>query len=60
MPQDENPKRFDLEDRTYAFAKRCRIFVKTLTKTVGTLKMRDNWSVLRDPWVQTISKPTNR
>ncbi|MEY2506846.1 MAG: hypothetical protein QOH01_1175 [Verrucomicrobiota bacterium] len=21
MPQDENPKRFDLEDRTFAFAK---------------------------------------
>jgi four helix bundle protein len=38
MPQDENPKRFDLEDRTYAFAKRCRTFVKTLSKTVGNIE----------------------
>jgi four helix bundle protein len=35
MPQDENSKRFDLEDRTLAFAKRCRALVKSLPKTVG-------------------------
>jgi four helix bundle protein len=40
MPQDENPKRFDLEDRTYAFAKSCRAFFRTLTKTVGNLEDR--------------------
>ena len=38
MPQDENPKRFDLEDRTYAFAKRCRTFIKTLAKTIGNVE----------------------
>lgn len=38
MPQDENSKRFDLEDRTFAFAKACRDFVKRLTKTVGNLE----------------------
>jgi four helix bundle protein len=38
MPQDENSKRFDLEDRTYAFAKRCRAFVKTLPKTIGNVE----------------------
>jgi four helix bundle protein len=35
MPQDENPKRYDLEDRTFAFAKSCRGLVKTLPKTIG-------------------------
>jgi four helix bundle protein len=38
MLQEESSKRFDLEDRTYAFAKRCRIFSQTLTKTVGNLE----------------------
>jgi four helix bundle protein len=38
MPQDENSKRFDLEDRTYAFAKRCRAMVKKLPKTLGNLE----------------------
>lgn len=38
MPQDENPKRFDLEDRTYAFAKHCRAFIKTLAKTIGNME----------------------
>jgi four helix bundle protein len=38
MPQDENSKRFDLEDRTYAFAKHCRAFFQTLTKTVGNIE----------------------
>lgn len=35
MPQDENPKRFNLEDRTFAFAQRCRRFVKSLPKTIA-------------------------
>src|SRR2546430_11025590 len=38
MPQDENPKRFDLEDRTFAFAKHARMFVKKLTKTIGNVE----------------------
>jgi four helix bundle protein len=35
MPQDENPKRFDLEDRTFSFAKCCRALVKNLPRTIG-------------------------
>lgn len=35
---NENPKRFDLEDRTFAFAKRCRALVKELTKTIGNIE----------------------
>jgi four helix bundle protein len=38
MPQNENPKRFDLEDRTFAFAKRCRAFIKGLSKTIGNIE----------------------
>src|ERR1043166_4115824 len=38
MPQDENPKRFDLEDRTFAFAQACRAFVKKLPKTIGNVE----------------------
>ena len=38
MPQDENPKRFDLEDRTFAFAKGCRAFIKKLSKTTGNFE----------------------
>jgi hypothetical protein len=38
MPQDENPKRFDLEDRTFAFAKSCRAFIKNLSKTIGNIE----------------------
>jgi four helix bundle protein len=38
MPQDENSKRFDLEDRTFAFAKRSRALVKTLSRTLGNIE----------------------
>ena len=38
MPQDENPKRFDLEDRTFAFAQACRALVKKLPKTIGNVE----------------------
>src|SRR4051812_27478752 len=38
MPQNENPKRFDLEDRTFDFAKACRAFVKTLPKTIANVE----------------------
>lgn len=38
MNKDENPKRFDLEDRTFSFAKRIREFVKTLVKTTGNIE----------------------
>ncbi len=35
MNKEESPKRFDLEERTFAFAKRVRELVKRLTKTIG-------------------------
>jgi four helix bundle protein len=38
MSQEENPKRFDLEDRTYAFAKRNRALIKRLTKTIANIE----------------------
>ena len=38
MPQNENSKRFDLEDRTFAFAKRARALVKRLEKTIGNVE----------------------
>lgn len=38
MNQEENPKRFDLEERTFAFAQRNRAFVKRLTKTFANIE----------------------
>jgi four helix bundle protein len=38
MPQDESPKRYDLEDRTFAFAQACRAFIKKLPKTIGNVE----------------------
>ena len=38
MNKDENPKRFDLEDRTFAFAKCVREFVKTSAKTMANVE----------------------
>jgi four helix bundle protein len=38
MNKDEGPKRFDLEERTFAFAKRVREFVKGLSKTIGNVE----------------------
>ena len=31
----QGPKRYDLEDRTFAFARRVRAFLKTLTRTLA-------------------------
>ena len=36
--EGENPKRYDLEDRTYLFAKRIRGFVKTLARNTGNIE----------------------
>jgi four helix bundle protein len=33
MTETQNPKRYDLEDRTFEFARRVRCFVKRLPKT---------------------------
>jgi len=38
MKEDESPKRFDLEERTFAFAKRVCEFVKRLSKTIGNVE----------------------
>ena len=38
MSEEENSKRFDLEERTFQFAKRTRAFVKTLAKTIGNVE----------------------
>src|SRR5437588_10794723 len=38
MTEGENPKRFDLEERTFAFAKRTRAFIKRLPKTIGNIE----------------------
>lgn len=35
MSEEENPKRFDLEDRTFEFAKRARDFIKTLRSSIA-------------------------
>ena len=41
----ENPKQYDLEDRTFKFAKRVRTLVKKLTKTIGNIE--DGKQVIR-------------
>jgi four helix bundle protein len=38
MTEGENPKRFDLEERTFAFAKRTRAFIKKLIKTISNIE----------------------
>jgi len=38
MTKDENSKHYDLEDRTLAFAKNVRSFVKRLPKTVANIE----------------------
>ena len=38
MTKIQNPKQYDLEDRTYNFAKRVRTFVKKLVKTIANIE----------------------
>ncbi len=45
MTQKENPKQYDLEDRTLAFAKRVRALVKRLHKTMANIE--DGKQVIR-------------
>ena len=45
MTKDRNPKTYDLEDRTFAFAKKVRAFVKKLPKT--TANVEDGKQVIR-------------
>jgi hypothetical protein len=60
MNEDESPKRFDLEEWTFAFAKRVREFVKGLSKTIGYVEDSRQLSDLRGLSVRTTSKPMNR
>lgn len=38
MTKIQNTKQYDLEDRTFEFAKNCRILVKRLLKTIGNVE----------------------
>ena len=38
MTKIQNPKRYDLEDRTLNFAKKVRIFVNKLSKTIANVE----------------------
>jgi len=38
MTESPNSKRYDLEERTYQFAKRCRELVKKLPRTIGNVE----------------------
>ncbi len=38
MTKSENTKTYDLEERTFEFAKRCRAFVKELPKTIANIE----------------------
>ena len=38
MTQTQNSKQYDLEGRTFNFAKGCRILVKSITKTTGNIE----------------------
>ena len=33
-----NPKHYDLEERTYIYARDCRLFVKKLPRTIGNIE----------------------
>jgi len=38
MTEIQNTKLYDLEERTFEFARRCRVFVKILPKTIGNIE----------------------
>ncbi|KKP53435.1 MAG: hypothetical protein UR46_C0034G0003 [Parcubacteria group bacterium GW2011_GWA1_33_6] len=38
MNEIRNPKRYDLEERTFQFAKRCRDFVKKLSRIIANIE----------------------
>jgi len=38
MTESPNSKQYDLEERTYKFAKRCRDFVKKLPKSISNIE----------------------
>lgn len=40
MTEIQNPKQYDLEERTAQFARRCRDFVRKLPKTIANIEYR--------------------
>ena len=38
MPETEKPKRYDLEERTFQFAKNVRLFIKTIPRTIANIE----------------------
>ena len=38
MTEIQNTKHYDLEERTFEFARRCRVFIKILPKTIGNIE----------------------
>ena len=38
MNEIQNSKQYDLEERTFEFAKRCRELVKQISKTIGNIE----------------------
>ncbi|MBI2035429.1 MAG: four helix bundle protein [Candidatus Liptonbacteria bacterium] len=38
MPETQNSKPYNLEERTFLFAKRCRVLVKELPRTIGNIE----------------------
>jgi four helix bundle protein len=38
MTKEENPKHYDLEDRTFAFAQRVRTFIRGLKRTICNIE----------------------
>ncbi|TSC56952.1 MAG: hypothetical protein Greene071421_462 [Parcubacteria group bacterium Greene0714_21] len=38
MPEIQNSKKYDLEERTYRFASRCRDFIKKLPRTISNVE----------------------
>lgn len=38
MKNDQNSKQYDLEQRTYEFARKCRDYVKKLSKTISNIE----------------------
>lgn len=45
MIQNQNLKKYDLEERTFIFAQRVRVFVKKISKTMGNIE--DSKQVIR-------------
>src|SRR5439155_19538687 len=61
MPTNDDSKRYDLEDRTFEFAKASRAFVKKSCRgRLRTLRTRSSSSAPLDQSAQTTSRRTNR